>query len=183
MNATEHCSTALPTRPAPNADPTTIAAILARSLPAGHPYIAVDADPLARLVPLTDAQRIELAAQREAMEAAEYERLTRRARRHPNGIKTYKARQARSQANSISWSWWKAEAYRLRREAAQAIVDASVVGETRTPLCPSCGDEIVSGGNWAGGNDYLCMDCYAEFERDMAEQDAMVAAVEAMVAA
>lgn len=142
-----------PTRLSANADPDTIAAILARSLPAGHPHIAVDADPLARLVPLTDAQRIELAAQREAMEAAEYERLTRRARRHPNGIKRDKARSARAQANMISWSWWKAEAYKLRRENAQAIVAAAMVqdepglidcqrcyctGWTGEDLCPEC---------------------------------------------
>jgi len=181
MNATTQYN--LTARPAPNADPATIAAILARSLPAGHPYIVVDADPLARLVPLTDAQRLELAAQREAMEAAEYERLTRRARRHQNGLKAYKARQARSQANSMSWSWWKAEAYRMRRENAQVLVASAAAGETRTPICPSCGDEILIGRNWAGGSDYLCADCYAEFERDMAEQDAMVASVEAMVAA
>lgn len=109
-------------RSAPNADHEAIAAIVARSLPAGHPYIYVDADPLARMVPLTDAQLAQLAEQRKAMEAAEYERLTRRHRRRPNGIKRDKARSARCQANMISWSWWKAEAYRLRRLNAYALL-------------------------------------------------------------
>lgn len=43
--------------------------------------------------------------------------------------------------------------------------------ETRSPLCHSCGEELVGPGNWAGGSDYLCLDCYAEFEHDMAEMD------------
>ena len=109
-------------RPAPHADPNAIAAILARSLPAGHPYIIADADPLARLVPLTEEQLAKLAAQRAAMEAEEYQRLTRRARRHPNGISRRKARDARSRASSTSWCWWMGEAYRLRRENAQALL-------------------------------------------------------------
>lgn len=56
------------------------------------------------------------------------------------------------------------EAYHRRSATDTAI-------ETRSPLCHSCGEELVGPGNWAGGSDYLCLDCYAEFEHDMAEMD------------